>query len=411
MTDHGHSAPATAEGSEFDPVPLGHDHGIDYDNGEGTSTSLGGDGDPAFQENMTPWYLFFFHALALSRRPPARPRNAPEDSEDSMEGGGVELPVFADTDSTLRHRKTGPASAAEGNTDGSDRRPASKKHKKGHAFPLKIRLVLLLERTRLFPEHWFHKQVESGTDNPLIVDRLTAAFRMFWKSCVLGLVVTVAIMYALACALYEPPTLDEVHVPEANLTVHNVYSADFAQIIDLSDNHVRQWLQENGPFDAPMQEQAFKDQYFSVPIYDPSSPGGHFVRNITFSVLETGMRRACTPDSCLCISAVHLGVPANLIMLNMNDTAQLLIEPQVRVHSSKRLNVTISHINGTTQQYEAPALLRVEYRGMNGLRHRETLINSASACVHRCVQIVTDLLSGEVVESENETATKRDVSS
>ena len=249
------------------------------------------------------------------------------------------------------------------------------------------------------PKWWFVSHEESGTYGVRDYFHLVWLARIgrvlsYWKMFVCAVILTLVCIRLLADVTYEPKT-------ETIGSVANVHRPhDKARALNVTSPDVRSWLKRHQKNGTILPNRAFDDRYFSCAVYDEMRPTGAFVKNVTFDLLASDMTEACPNETCLCISSAHIGIPANVVLLNRNNdrddngttiSAQTLfmIDPVVVQRGDDTFDVVYGS-DGSGAHYETrSALTIVEYRTDSGSFERRTFVMHSSACVEKCIEINT----------------------
>ncbi len=239
---------------------------------------------------------------------------------------------------------------------------------------------------KIFPTWWFYVSIESESDHFAIVDWLRDLWSTYWKICVFSLLGTLVSIYWISSLFYDPGTISMMHLLD-NQTVTNVYHPKYPRIFDIENPVFNAWLKVHQEYNGPLDLDVFADQYFSSPVYVGYQPSSEFVKNITFDGLVSQMKQACPRGGCMCISATHLGIPVNIILINeiKNDHVRILVDPDVKLRSPE----TFQAVYGTDMEKyeERPVSVIIEYKKVCGIRERETFIKHEGACISKCIEI------------------------
>lgn len=194
---------------------------------------------------------------------------------------------------------------------------------------------------------------------------------------------------------FRPPYRD----PVLGTEIYNVWNPDNPSIVD--------WVRmmdmrkvDLAQHPAVLSKNDFKVGYFTSKIYNGYAM---IEKNISFTILTEIMEGACPIDSCLCMSAFQIGIPANIILLNdkKSNKTDLFMEPTLEQESEKKFKakhymVISSRVFKREEDFvERPEWIIIDYHNKDGTKSRNNLKRTKAACVMQCIEINTKKYENE----------------
>lgn len=223
------------------------------------------------------------------------------------------------------------------------------------------------------PKSWLIIRNEDATGNPIILNWIKTMWLTYWKKVAFSIICTICIMYGiLSMILFD--SAQEIH------TTMNVYYSQFAKPLDIEDSELNAWLEMYKLNNQPLQDNDFKSQYFSSPLYEIKQTG-----NVSINALHMYLQKLCPQNMCLCITSTHLGIPKNIVLLNnkIENNSLFLIDPKIQQTSSEIFKVLLK--NGVSEKY--PISVIIEYRKSDGIRSRDTFFKNRAVCIIKSIEI------------------------
>ena len=133
-----------------------------------------------------------------------------------------------------------------------------------------------------------------------------------------------------------------------------------------------------------LDDRAFLSGYAEVAIYPGASRAP---KNVSISRLEVVLNEACEAEKgeCLCLSALHLGVGVNAVIMREDDTGFMpfMIDPEVQSSAAETFNARY----GDGRVVDRPVWAIAEYRNADGSKSRSTLLMEKAACLLECLEL------------------------
>lgn len=284
-----------------------------------------------------------------------------------------------------------------------------------------IPFSVLYKRILAKIQYWKEVDKECGKNEP----RYIVALERIWGTHFRALLSTVVLLPLLLYIFYIlwayshsssiGKNFDFKYVDASQRVIENVFIVDDveqAMPIDIyNDEAVHSWFIKQS-HEWELTDEEVGQGFFSTDTFFSTRNG-----NVSLELLGTIMETYCAKEECKCISAVHLGIPRNIILLwkdmrvtsipnqQRNDHVHpiFMIDPRVDGESSDTFTAKVSRLRCEEEeeggegsesyekegkkQRDLPVWVMAEYKNVEAQKERIQLYYKDSACITIAIEI------------------------
>lgn len=164
------------------------------------------------------------------------------------------------------------------------------------------------------------------------------------------------------------------------------YSEDF--------NYIHKWIKNTNQLKTSMTKEEIEKGFFYSSIYNYQ-----IKRNVSIDLLLNILKDECKDKNCDCISALNIGIPRNIILLNSHllNKQIVLIEPIINSKSDDKIKTQIMYPSYLTKngyilkEMEFPQRILILSKNVEADDEKYTFQENDCVCVHQFIDAYNEM--------------------